>query len=229
MAEKRVLVIEDDMDAASVLEAYLRRDGYQVSIASDGQKGLHMALTSKPDLILLDVMLPKMNGSEVLSALRQRSNIPVIMVTAIGDEPERIGALRYGADDYVVKPYNPQEVVARVQAVLRRTGYAIREEAILTFENLSVDLTSVTASIALSPSESVVLDLTPTEFNILVTLLKAPNRAFTRGELLEASLPESDALERVVDTHVHNLRKKLNQYDIINVLVTVRSVGYRFR
>lgn len=188
-----------------------------------------MALTSKPDLILLDVMLPKMNGSEVLSALRQRSNIPVIMVSAIGDDPERIGALRYGADDYVVKPYNPQEVMARVQAVLRRTGYAIREDAILTFENLSVDPTSVTASIAVSPSDSVVLDLTPTEFNILVTLLKAPNRAFTRGELLEACLPESDALERVVDTHVHNLRKKLNQYNIINVLVTVRSVGYRFR
>ncbi|WJV55260.1 response regulator [Prodigiosinella aquatilis] len=229
MTEKRVLIIEDDRDSASILEAYLRRDGYQVSIATDGQSGLDMALSGKPDLVLLDIMLPKMNGSEVLSALRKHGNIPVIMVTAIGDEPERIGALRYGADDYVVKPYNPQEVVARVHAVLRRVNYSAPKDDVLTFENLSVDLASVTARITPPSSETITLDLTPTEFNILATLLRAPNRAFTRSELLGACLPESDALERVVDTHVHNLRKKLNAHSMVNVLVTVRAVGYRFR
>ncbi|EGT5700686.1 DNA-binding response regulator, partial [Cronobacter dublinensis subsp. dublinensis] len=119
MVTKRVLIIEDDADAASVLEAYLRRENYDVAIAADGQSGLDKAQRWKPDLVLLDVMLPVLNGTEVLAALRRASDVPVIMVTAMGDTPDRIGALRYGADDYVVKPYHPGEVVARVQAVLR--------------------------------------------------------------------------------------------------------------
>ncbi len=120
MSGKRILIIEDDADAADVLSAYLARENYAVSVAGDGPSGLEMSQRLKPDLILLDVMLPGMNGTEVLAAVRRRGNTPVIMVTAMGDIPDRIGALRYGADDYVVKPYNPGEVVARVQAVLRR-------------------------------------------------------------------------------------------------------------
>ncbi|HBT5794054.1 TPA: response regulator transcription factor, partial [Klebsiella pneumoniae] len=118
MSGKRILIIEDDADAADVLSAYLARENYAVSVAGDGPSGLEMSQRLKPDLILLDVMLPGMNGTEVLAAVRRRGNTPVIMVTAMGDIPDRIGALRYGADDYVVKPYNPGEVVARVQAVL---------------------------------------------------------------------------------------------------------------
>ena len=120
MSGNRILIIEDDADAADVLSAYLARENYAVSVAGDGPTGLEMSQRLKPDLILLDVMLPGMNGTEVLAAVRRRGNTPVIMVTAMGDIPDRIGALRYGADDYVVKPYNPGEVVARVQAVLRR-------------------------------------------------------------------------------------------------------------
>ncbi len=122
MLSRRVLIIEDDADAAGVLEAYLCRENYDVVITGDGLSGLDMAHRWKPDLILLDVMLPGLNGTEVLAGLRRKNDVPVIMVTAMGDTPDRIGALRYGADDYVVKPYHPGEVVARVQAVLRRSN-----------------------------------------------------------------------------------------------------------
>ncbi len=122
MQNKRVLVIEDDADAANVLEAYLRREVYSVAVAGDGVAGMNRVLSWKPDLILLDVMLPGMNGTEILAAVRRKCNTPVIMITAMGEAYDKIGALRYGADDYVVKPYNPGEVMARVQAVLRRSN-----------------------------------------------------------------------------------------------------------
>ena len=124
MNTKRILIIEDDRDAANVLEAYLRRENFGVILAHDGKAGLEAALTQHPALILLDIMLPGMTGTEILSRLRRESDVPVIMVTAMGEAPDRIGALRFGADDYVVKPYHPGEVVARVQAVLRRGAAA---------------------------------------------------------------------------------------------------------
>ncbi|RUL73660.1 response regulator [Dyella choica] len=229
MNAKKVLVVEDDADSASILEAYLRRDGFDVGLAGDGLRAIEVHAHWKPDLVLLDVMLPRLSGIEVLSSIRRTSNTPVIMVTAVGDEPEKLGALRYGADDYVVKPYNPKEVVARVYAVLRRSvSYQPLSER-LRHEQLVVDATAVTASIEAGNGQCTPIELTPTEFNLLVTLLKTPHKAFTRGELLEACLPDSDALERVVDTHIHNLRRKLEVHGITGVLVTVRAIGYRFR
>ncbi|PXW48880.1 response regulator [Dickeya zeae] len=229
MSLKRILIIEDDTDAASVLEAYLKRDNFQVLLASDGVGGLEMALRVKPDLILLDVMLPGMNGTEVLAALRRKSDVPVIMVTAMGDDTDKIGALRYGADDYVTKPYHPGEVVARVQAVLRRTSGVMTSDRTLSFGPLVVDQDAMLAAVTDTQGHSQPLELTPTEFSLLTTLLRAQTRAFSRQELLEACLPESDALERVVDTHIYNLRKKLEAVGISGVLLTVRAVGYRFR
>jgi DNA-binding response OmpR family regulator len=229
MASKRILVVEDDADSASVLEAYLRRDGFQVAIAKDGERGVQMHAQWKPDLVLLDVMMPKLTGTDVLSQIRRSSETPVIMLTAVGDEPDKVGALRYGADDYVVKPCSPNEVMARVHAVLRRSGANRPATGRLQFERLSVDLDAVVACVADPAHGTITLDLTPAEFNILATLLKTPFKAFTRAELLEICLPRSDALERVVDAHVHNLRRKLEQHGISNVMVTVRSVGYRFR
>ncbi len=229
MTVKRVLIVEDDADAASVLEAYLRRDGFDVAVAEDGQRGLEMHAQWKPDLVLLDVMLPKLSGTDVLSAIRRGSNTPVIMLTAVGDEPDKVGALRYGADDYVVKPCSPKEIIARVHAVLRRASANRIVTNRLQYENLSIDLDAVTVSVEDPVRGVVVLELTPTEFNLLVTLLKTPFKAFTRSELLEICLPDSDALDRVVDAHIHNLRKKLEQHGISSVLVTVRAVGYRFR
>ncbi|MCC3704833.1 response regulator [Rouxiella badensis] len=231
MQNKRILIIEDDVDAANVLEAYLIREMYEVTVVGDGLSGLDMALRWKPDLILLDVMLPGMSGTEVLASVRRKNNTPVIMVTAMGDLPDKIGALRYGADDYVVKPYNPGEVVARVQAVLRRTSGNAQgqEQVVLRWQNLEVDVIALTASINGEQESKSYLNLTPTEFSILSTLMSSATRAFSRQYLLENCLPESEALERVVDTHVYNLRKKLESAGISHVLVNVRSVGYRFR
>lgn len=230
MQSKRVLIIEDDADAAGVLEAYLKRENYEVMIAGDGPGGLDAARRWQPDLILLDIMLPGMNGTEVLAALRRRDDTPVIMVTAMGDAPDRIGALRYGADDYVVKPYHPGEVVARVQAVLRRSQQSqVPAAEILRWAGLVVDPVALTAVVDSDGASPRRLDLTPTEFSLLVTLMRAPTRPFTRLFLLEHCLPESDALERVVDTHVYNLRRKLEAAGISDVLPAVRSVGYRFR
>ncbi|MEE5138123.1 response regulator [Pseudomonas alliivorans] len=229
MSGKRILVVEDDADSASILEAYLLRDGFIVGLAENGQRGIDMHRQWKPDLVLLDVMLPLVSGTDVLSTIRRCSDTPVIMVTAMGDEPEKLGALRYGADDYVVKPYNPKEVVARVHAVLRRAQPAGNAERQLSHKDLVVDLEAFTARIQRREHDDILLDLTPTEFKILSTLLKTPSKAFTREELLEICLPESEALARVVDAHVHNLRRKLELQGIDNVLVTVRSVGYRFR
>ena len=229
MLSRRVLIIEDDADAAGVLEAYLRRENYDVAVTVDGLAGLDMAQRWKPDLILLDVMLPGLNGTEVLASLRRKSDVPVIMVTAMGDMPDRIGALRYGADDYVVKPYHPGEVVARVQAVLRRSRKAETQEDILRWQGLEVDVAAIVAAVS-NPGEPVhILDLTPTEFSLLATLMRAPVRPFSRQYLLERCLPESEALERVVDTHIYNLRKKLEAAGISGVLINVRGVGYRFR
>ncbi|WP_419962904.1 response regulator [Pantoea vagans] len=229
MQSKRVLIIEDDADAAGVLEAYLKRENYEVMIAGDGPGGLEAARRWQPNLILLDIMLPGMNGTEVLAALRRRDDTPVIMVTAMGDAPDRIGALRYGADDYVVKPYHPGEVVARVQAVLRRSQSHAPATETLRWAGLVVDPLALTAVVDNDSDAPRRLDLTPTEFSLLVTLMRAPTRPFTRLFLLEHCLPESDALERVVDTHVYNLRRKLETAGISDVLPAVRSVGYRFR
>ncbi|KRA50270.1 response regulator [Pseudoxanthomonas sp. Root630] len=230
MVGKRILVVEDDPDGAGILEAYLRKDGFEVAIASDGERALQLHAQWRPDLILLDVMLPKRSGTDVLALIRRSSDVPVIMVTAVGDESDKLGALRYGADDYVVKPYSPKEVLARTHAVLRRTLQRERSgPALLQHEGLTVDLEARTATIGEGNGIPVPLELTPTEFALLVKLLKTPFKAFTRAELLDACLPDSNALERVVDAHVHNLRRKLDARGIRDVLVTVRSVGYRFQ
>ncbi|WP_145003715.1 response regulator [Pseudomonas oryzihabitans] len=227
MSDKLILIVEDDPDSASVLEAYLLRDGFAVVLAEDGRQGLELFQRRQPDLVLLDMMLPRLGGTEVLAQIRRAGDTPVIMVTAIGDEPEKLGALRYGADDYVVKPYNPKEVVARVHAVLRRCHQAPRDERWLRQGALTVDLESFSALVD-QAGQPRALELTPTEFGLLATLMRTPHKAFTREELLERCLPESEALARVVDTHLHNLRRKLEAAGIPGVPVTVRAVGYRF-
>ncbi|MCI1010328.1 response regulator transcription factor [Pseudomonas oryzihabitans] len=223
MGDKLILIVEDDADSASVLEAYLLRDGFAVILAEDGRQGLDLFQRERPDLVLLDMMLPRLGGTEVLAQIRRAGDTPVIMVTAIGDEPEKLGALRYGADDYVVKPYNPKEVVARVHAVLRRCHQAPRDDRWLRHGALTVDLERFSATV-----EARALELTPTEFGLLATLMRTPHKAFTREELLERCLPESEALARVVDTHLHNLRRKLEAAGLPGVPVTVRAIGYRF-
>ncbi len=223
---KKVLIVEDDSDAANVLEAYLKNDQFQTMIASDGQRGLDLALSWKPDLILLDIMLPELSGTEVLLELRRKSDVPVIMVTAVGEGSDTISALRFGADDYVVKPYNPGEVVARVHAVLRRTS-SMRKPQYLQFDKIRVDTEAHRAFVLGNNDEEVRLELTPTELSLLILFMSYPQKAFSRQALLEACHPESDALERVVDTHIYNLRRKLEMAGQGNVLFNVRGIGYR--
>ncbi|VWC98719.1 response regulator [Burkholderia lata] len=229
MPSPRILIVEDDTDTANILDAYLRKDGFSAAIACDGAQAIRMHAQWRPDLVLLDVMLPEVSGTEVLSAIRRAGDTPVIMATAIGDEPDKLGALRYGADDYIVKPYSPREVVARVHAVLRRRRPTPNAGGVLRYGRLVVNTEAVQASVEDESGNPVALNLTPAEFNLLATLLRTPFKAFTRNELLRTCLPESDALERAVDVHISNLRRKLEQNGIAGVLVTVRAVGYRFQ
>lgn len=228
MSMGRVLIVEDDFDGAEVLEAYLRRDGFETLHAAEGHQAMELHVRWRPDIVLLDIMLPGVSGNEILTAIRQHSATPIIMVTAINHEPNRINSLLYGADDYVIKPYNPGEVVARVHAVLRRwRGAGQRHAKILRHNKLSVDQDAALASLEVDGTLQP-LDLTRTELNLLVMMMSTPARMYSRAELLASCLPESGAMERVVDAHLYNLRRKLNRAGIKDVLLTVRGLGYRF-
>lgn len=228
MNQRKILIVEDDFDGAEVLSAYLKRDGFQTKHVADGYKALEQHAQWRPDLVLLDIMLPGLSGNDVMAAIRQHATTPVIMVTAVGNESNRINSLLYGADDYVVKPYNPGEVVARVHAVLRRWNSDKQGHTqCLRHGALIVDVEAAQASVEVG-ERCQPLELTRTEFNMLAMLMNRPTRMFSRSELLERCLPESDALERVVDVHIYNLRRKLEQVGIKDVLMTVRGLGYRF-
>jgi len=229
MQRPLILVVEDHREIADVLQAYLRREGMDCLWAEDGVQALRLHMQHKPDLVILDVMLPSLSGPQVLAELRRRGNTPVLMATAVADDVEKLVALRGGADDYVVKPYNPMEVVARVQAVLRRThSGASPAQSVIRIDRLVIDFEAVFAQVSGLDGKAVPLDLTPAEFRLLGTLAASPRKAFTRQDLLEASLPSSDALERVVDSHVRNLRRKLECAGVQGIPAAVRGVGYRF-
>ncbi|MBF6594625.1 MAG: response regulator transcription factor [Thermaceae bacterium] len=217
-----VLVVEDEPEIAEILEGYLRRDGYRTERAGDGRSALNLYRAAKPDLVLLDIQMPELDGLEVLRRIRSDGNTPVILVTARTEDLDKLLGLELGADDYVTKPFSPREVVARVKAVLRRSAPVESAQLPLRCGPLEVDLEKVVAWVG---SER--LDLTPTEFRLLETLAQTPGKAFSRVELLEAALPESEALERVVDVHLKNLRKKLEAAGAAGLLETVRGVGYR--
>ena len=217
-----ILVVEDEPHIAQVLEGYLRRDGFRTEVAGDGIKALQLHRVAKPDLVLLDVQLPGMDGFEVLKKLREERATPVIMVTAMAEDLDKLLGLRMGADDYVVKPFSPLEVVARVKAVLRRAAQAAPVLQPVRIGALEIDPVGMVAQVFGKR-----LDLTLTEFKLLEHLARNTNRTFSRTELLEACLPDSEALERVVDAHLGNLRKKLEKAGAGGVLETVRGVGYR--
>jgi two-component system response regulator AdeR len=219
-----VLVVEDELEIAEVLEGYLRRDGFHTERAMDGTRAVAMHRAVRPDLVLLDVALPGIDGFEVLRRIRQEGKTPVIMVTARTEDLDKLVGLELGADDYVTKPFSPREVVARVKAVLRRSSNGPDPDAPLRVGALEVDPSRVTAQI-----DGRRLDLTPTEFRLVECLARSGGRVKTRAELLEAALPESDALERVVDAHLKNLRRKLEAAGQPQLLETVRGVGYRLR
>ncbi|MBD3733490.1 MAG: response regulator transcription factor [Sphingopyxis sp.] len=221
-----ILVAEDEPEIAEVISAYLEREGFRTVRASDGRTALDIHLALKPDLVMLDVQMPRMDGWEVLAELRRRGTTPVIMLTALDQDIDKLQALRIGADDYVVKPFNAVEVAARARAVLRRSAGSAG--SLLRVGGITVDLESHIASVTPDgASESVILPLTLTEFRILSHMARAPKRAFSRGELVDACLPGGEALERTVDTHLSKLRRKLEDAGAPGFVNNVRGVGFR--
>lgn len=223
-----ILIAEDEDEIADIIAAYMARAGLRCARASDGRQALELHQSLKPDLVLLDVRMPSLDGWQVLAEIRHRSNTPVIMLTAMDQDIDKLMGLRIGADDYVVKPFNPAEVVARTQAVLRRSmlrGQS-HDQRMLRAAPFEVDLDTHEASVQIG-NQRHVLTLTLTEFKLLVQLIRAPKRVFSRAELLATCLPEGDTLERTVDSHISKLRKKLEDLTITGIPVGVRGVGYR--
>ncbi|MEN2712504.1 response regulator [Sphingomonas sp. NPDC092331] len=226
MENALILIVEDEPQISRILCSYLEREGYRTVTAQDGEVALIHHQSLKPDLVLLDVGLPKRDGFSVLADLRARGMTPVIMTTARAEDLDKLSALRIGADDYVVKPFNPLEVVARVKAVLRRSAGAGADQSLIRFGALQLDTLSYTAAV-LNDAATIPLDLTLTEYRLLSHMLRAPRRVFDRAELVDACLPEGNALERTVDSHISNLRRKLDRAGMTGLCVVVRGVGYR--
>jgi two-component system alkaline phosphatase synthesis response regulator PhoP len=220
----KILVIDDEPSITKLVGAYLKPEGYEVFVASDGNAGLKAARAFKPDLIILDIMLPGMDGIELLSRLRRESDVYVIMLTAKTEETDKIVGLSVGADDYVTKPFSPRELVARVKAALRRiktgTGSGV-ERSVLSFKHVLIDINAHTVSV-----DDVPIELTSIEFDLLHALAENRGRVLSREQLLEKIWgAEYFGEMRVVDVHVGHVRQKIGNESLI---ATVRGVGYRF-
>jgi two-component system response regulator AdeR len=220
-----ILIAEDDPQIADILNAYLEREGFRTVSAANGQVAIELCDALKPDLLLLDITMPLVDGWEVLAEVRRQGSIPVIMVSALDQDLDRLQGLRFGADDYVVKPFNPVEVVARVKAVLRRAS-PVASPAILRVDPLIIDLESYQVEIGNAEGPHFP-SLTLTEFRILAHLARTPTKVYSRSELVDACLPGGEALDRTVDSHVSNLRKKLENAGALGMLPSIRGVGYR--
>jgi len=221
-----ILIIEDEPELIKILRSYLEKAGYSVATASRGDQGLSIWERQSPDLVLLDLNLPGMDGLDVAREIRRKADTPIIMVTARVEETDRLIGLELGADDYITKPYSPREVVARVRAVLRRADKAPAAANILHVHDLEIDLDAHSVSRDGSP-----IELTPTEFNLLAALAGQPGRVFTRLQLLEAVQGVAyEGYERTVDAHIKNLRAKLeSDPKEPRYIETVFGVGYKLR
>ena len=222
---QRILVVEDDMQIARTLRDYLEVAGFEVTVVGDGSAAVASFRGERPDLLVLDLGLPGMDGLDVARELRRASGTPIIMLTARGEESDRIVGLELGADDYLVKPFSPKELVARVRAVLRRTSGAMTGAEVLRAADVEVDVPRMRVRVG-----GAVVDLTPTEFQLLATLVREPGRVFTRGQLQDALHGVAfDSYDRAIDAHVKNLRRKIEPEPAHpRYVLTVHGVGYRF-
>jgi len=223
---KRVLVVDDEESIIKVVDYALSEAGYEVHTARDGVGAEFMLSQVKPDLVILDVMLPGKSGLEIAKDLRLHSNIPIIMLSARGDEVDRILGLEFGADDYVTKPFSPRELVSRVKAILRRSEGGPAENACIEVGDLEIDTLSRQVKLGGQP-----IHLTTSEYGILVHLARHPGKAFSRQAILEALWDESPVGdERAIDVHIHNIREKIEEDPKVpTYLLTVRGYGYRLR
>ncbi len=224
MAQK-ILVIDDEAEIVRLVRAYLERAGFAVVAASEGREALAVFRHERPNLVVLDLNLPGVDGLDVCRAMRRDTDIPIIMLTARLEETDRLIGLELGADDYVVKPFSPREIVARVRAVLRRAEAAPPRPEVVSAAGVTLNLTRRTASVAGQP-----LDLTTMEFDLLVLLVEHPGQVFTRLQLLDRTQGTAyEGYERTIDVHIKNLRKKLgDDPQNSHYIETVRGVGYRF-
>ena len=220
-----VLVVEDEIEIARVVRDYLRNAGFEVIVVGDGGSAVASVRSAKPDLLVLDLGLPGRDGLDVAREIRRWSDTPIVMLTARGDETDRIVGLEIGADDYVVKPFSPKELVARVRAVLRRSRTAARGDEVVRAGDVEIDTAKMRVSVG-----GTQVDLTPTEFQLLATLAREPGRVFTRSQLLDAVDGVSiESYERAIDAHVKNIRRKIEpEPGSPRYVVTVHGVGYRF-
>jgi DNA-binding response OmpR family regulator len=221
-----ILIVEDDKKTASLVALYLEREGFQTFLAPDGVQALELAKRHNPALVILDLMLPKLDGWEVCRQLRRTSDVPILMLTARGEEIDRVSGLTLGADDYVAKPFSPRELVARVKAILRRARPEIPQgKNFLSHGKLAIDLEKRKVTL-----DDHTISLTPHEYRLLQALMSAPGRVFTRSELLDHLYPGGEeVIDRVIDVHIGKLREKIEQ-DPANprYILTVRGVGYQF-
>ena len=226
MKPGRILVVDDDPTVAEVVARYLVRDGHSVECVADGRQALQAALDDPPDLVVLDLMLPGMDGLEVCRRLRERSPVPIVMLTALGAETDRLVGLETGADDYVTKPFSPRELALRVRSVLRRSRgpLAAADSAVLRDEDLVVDVGAHEVTLAGEP-----VSLTAREFDLLAFLLRSPRQAFTRDALLDRVWGWSFGDSSTVTVHVRRLREKIEKDPTAPArIVTVWGVGYRY-
>jgi len=221
-----VLILEDDPHTVEVVQLYLRRDGHHVLSATDGIAGLSLAREAQPDLIILDLMLPGMDGLEICRILRQESDVPIVMLTARADEEDRLAGLDLGADDYVTKPFSPRELAARIRAVLRRSA---RDEleggaARLDYESISMNMRQRTVHV-----DGTQIHLTPTEIRLLALLMREPGRTFSRDQIIDRVFGyDFEGFDRTVDSHVYSLRRKLEAAAGDKKYIhTIYGVGYR--
>jgi len=224
MAGKRVLVVDDDVKTVELVKLYLNRDGYKVLAAYDGVEALRLARESRPDLIVLDLMLPGIGGLEVCRTLRSESDVPIIMLTARTTDEDKLAGLGLGADDYVTKPFSPRELAARVRAVLRRLP-GERGPTEIKRGKLTLNFLKQEASVAGRP-----LNFTPVEFKLLGVLIKEPGRVFSRAELVEKALGyDYKGFDRTIDVHILNLRRKLETDPRHPTYIkTAYGAGYKF-
>lgn len=225
MTKGKALIVEDEPKIVELLKLYLEREGYQVITAEDGQKGLGLFQREKPDIIILDLMLPIIDGIEVCKTIRKTSRVPIIILTARGEEIDRIIGLELGADDYITKPFSPREVIARVNAVLRRTAKTEPASEVINVGGLRIDLSQYEVKY-----KDRDVKLTPTEFKLLCVMAQHPGRVFTRLQLLDTAIGDVyEGYERTIDVHIKNLRQKLRFQEEGNGadVITIRGVGYK--
>jgi two-component system alkaline phosphatase synthesis response regulator PhoP len=222
---KKVLIVEDELKIARLVRDYLTEAGFAVVEATDGSAALSLARSERPDMILMDLGLPGIDGLDVTRKLRETSSVPIIMLTARSEETDRVVGLELGADDYITKPFSPKELVARIRAVLRRAENTLAGGDVITAGDVTIDVSKMRVEVGGEP-----VDLTSSEFDLLVTLARHPGRIYTRAQLLDLVKGVSfESYERSVDAHIKNIRKKIEpdprrpQY-----VITVYGVGYKF-